>query len=65
MAFVYLTKAARTGAGWPHQQESGCLLGVAFAAIGTATFFANGVNLPLLDNLLDGRNFARLADRSP
>ena len=62
MAFINLTKATGAGAGWSHQQEGGGFLGVAFASVGTAPFFADGVNLPLLDNFLHGGNVASFAD---
>ena len=62
MALVYLAKATRAGAGWPHEQERSGALGVAFSPIRTATFFANGMDIALFDNALNLGQLASFAN---
>ena len=64
MALIHLAKAAGTSTGWPHQQKGGRVVGVAFRPVGAAAFFADGVNLPLLDDALHGRQFTGITNRS-
>ena len=58
MSLIHLTEGARSRAGRAHKQKRCRFLGVAFSPVGTAPFFANGVNLALFDNALDGGEFA-------
>ncbi len=64
MALVYLTESAGPGAGRPHQEERSSFVGVALAPIRTAPLLTDGMDLPLLDDLLNCRNFAGSADRT-
>lgn len=52
MALIHLAKGAGTGTGRPHEQKGCRFLGVALASIWAAPLFADGVNLPLFDDLL-------------
>ena len=58
MSLIHLTEGARSRTGRAHEQKRRCFLGVAFSPVGTAPFFANGMNLALFDNALDGGEFA-------
>jgi hypothetical protein len=63
MSFVYLAKGAGTGANSSQEQERRRLIGIALSAIGTAPFFADGVNLPLFDDALHRGEVAGIAKR--
>lgn len=54
MTFLDLTKSTSAGAGLTHEKKRRSSLGIALAAIWTAPFFTNGVNLTLFDNALHG-----------
>jgi len=64
MALIHLAEGAGAGAGGPHQQKGGGAVGVAFAPVGTPSFFADGMNLSVFNDALNFRNFAGVADGS-
>jgi hypothetical protein len=63
VTFIHLTEATAPGTGGSHQQKGGGLLAIAFPPVWTAAFFADGMNLTLFNNLLNGGNIAGAADR--
>jgi hypothetical protein len=65
MTLIHLTKATASGAGRTHEQEGRCTLAVALTSVGAAAFFADGVDVALLDDALDFGDVAGFADRRP
>ncbi len=63
MTLIHLTKAAASRTGGTHEEEGGRALAVAFASVGAAAFFADRVDIALLDDALDLGNLAGFTDR--